>query len=105
MKRGIGKSSAVNVLWLSDENDSRPDRLRSTAPRIWTRRSSPAAMAASRSLGHVGDLLGNDGMCKIGSRSSHDGDVGEWNVALFFNGRLGLSGGGGGGAAPWLDEG
>ena len=76
-KRGTGRSSTAKVLSLPDEKDSRPDKLRSTAPKMWARRSSPAAMTFSRSLGQVGDLLGSKGIFKIGSCSLDGGVVGE----------------------------
>ena len=49
-------------------------------------RCSPAAIAFSKSLGHVGDLRDSNGMFRTGS-SSEEGDLGEWKVALFFSGR------------------
>lgn len=51
---------------------------------MFAMRRSPAATAFSIALGHVGDLLGSDGMFKIGSRSSEGGDVGQWKVELFL---------------------
>ncbi len=48
-------------------------------------RCSEAATASSKSLGHVGDLLDNKVMFKMGS-SSDDGDLGEWKVELFLKG-------------------
>ena len=82
MKRGMGGASATSVSWLSDENVSKPERLRSTAPMICAMRLSLLARA-SKSAADVNDLLGNDGMLSTGSFSPV-GEVGEWNVPLFF---------------------
>ena len=48
-------------------------------------RLSPAAMASSRSLGHVGDLRGNEYILSTGSVSLHGGVMGELKVELFLN--------------------
>lgn len=53
---------------------------------MFAMRSSPPAIIRSRSLEHVGDLRGIDGMFRIGSSSLSDGDVGLWKVELFLNG-------------------
>jgi hypothetical protein len=90
MKRGTGKSSATMVSWLSAEYDSRPERLRSTAPMISEMRRPLEARMSSSALEDVGDRRGSDGMLRMGS-SSDDGEVGEWKVALLF--KEGVDGG------------
>ena len=82
MNRGMGGALATRVSWLSDENVSNPERLRSTAPIICAIRLSFLARV-SKSAADVNDLLGNDGMLKMGSFSP-TGDVGLWKVPLFF---------------------
>lgn len=88
IKAGTGNPPASKVSWLSADSDWRPDRLESKAPIMFAMRRSPAATAFSIALGHVGDLLGSDGIFRMGSCSSEGGDVGQWKVELFLKTEL-----------------